>query len=187
MVLNDRLIPPPAYFIHTLFGDRTLATKGKMESNRATRIEELQARIDKVGGTLETTIHEDHLLLLHVERVAAHCKRTLLKMGEEARGDKDTPQDGSSPSSFGSSTTDTTTPDKKSIQSSSMDSLSALEARELFPESPASHDQRASPSSESSSRSLRTHFVRKIAYEKEQQVRAIMSKMQKRMKRQSSA
>ena len=171
-----------------------------MQKADASKIGELEARLNKVGDAMETTLHEDQLLLMHIDRLTTHCKRTLNWMDKESKmhcgkgsnSDESTPLE--APWSRGSSTTDTTTCEKKlqpsfSISTnSSPDSLSALEAQELFPESPIPQGgAEASSSSESSRPSPRTHFVRRIAHAREQQVRAIMSDMHKRMQRGESA
>jgi hypothetical protein len=166
-----------------------------METDRVVQIGKLEARLGKLGAKIETTTHEDRILLMHVERVAAHCKRTLAWVDERPRiiSDEETsiveggsPED---PPSHGSSRTDTTAsqksfqPSPSIVTTSTPGSLSVLEARELFPCTPSPDDPEASPSSGSSSPSPRTRVVRKIAYAREQQVRAIMSDMKKRMKR----
>lgn len=168
-----------------------------MEKGRTARIADLEARLNELGNTIETTIHEDRTLLMHIDRIAAHCKRTLDWMDEKPQlalnNEKPSTEESSSEegkASLSSSTTDTSS-DKEmqpSISNSSPDSWSALEARELFPiPPPSARADRASPSSTSSNPSPRTHSVRKIAHSREQQVRTIMSDMQKRMKRQHSA
>ncbi len=170
-----------------------------MQSEREACISKLEDRIGTLGAKIETTMHEDQLLLLHVDHVVAHCRRSLEWMDESSKAheEKETRDPDSTsieePPSFCSSATDTTgcemsmQPSASIAAVMSQGSTSAIEARELFPGTPTSVSPQTAPSPESSRTSPRTHFVRKITYAREQQVRAIMLNMRKRMQRRGSA
>ena len=163
----------------------------------------LEDRLANLSGYIETTIHEDGILLLYIDRVANHCKRALALMETHHNeapksGNENTDTGGTSFQEFestASSTTDTTGSEKSIRASASMaalesrGSLSVLEARQLFPGnfSPDGSIGLKSPESSSSPSSSKAQFVRTITHAKEQQVRAILSGIKKRMKRRSSA
>ena len=167
--------------------DPKIATKHGME------IEKLQTRLDEVGRMIETNLDDVRILLTHFERVADHCRRSLASVdkspersGEEEvtrLSDDISPDDAQARGSL--QPTDKPSSEKRINPSPSTvtsGTLSVLEARELFPHTPSPDDSQGSSSSGSSSPSPRTHTVRKIIFAREQQVRAIMRDMQKRMK-----
>ena len=159
----------------------------------------MEERLAELCDKMETTIHEDRILLLYIDRVANHCKRALASMEAhqpEVALNGNTDTGGTSfqePESTASSTTDTTSSEKRNDSSivalESQESLSVLEARQLFPGKPFSEGSLGlkSPESSSSPSSSRTQFVRTITHVKEQQVRAIMSTIKRRMQRRSTA
>ena len=163
-------------------------------------ISKLEDRIAILGTKIETTMHEDRILLLHVDHVATHCRRTLAWMDEKSTStqndDERSDADGTSleePTTFSSSATDTTGSERNMQPSASIapalsqGSLSVIVARELFPVTSFSERPGMVASPESTSPSTRTEFVRKITYAREQQVRSIMANIKNRMKRRGSA
>ena len=94
----------------------------------------LEDRLANLSGYIETTIHEDGILLLYIDRVANHCKRALALMETHHNeapksGNENTDTGGTSIQEFestASSTTDTTG-SEKSIRASA--SMAALESQ----------------------------------------------------------
>lgn len=161
----------------------------KTDEKRTSRILQLKQELNELSEKVNAVAKEDKSCLEDFDAIIRHCEQRLEKMNrpdpvkfcfeslemeyeaEEIANKTTTP--GGSPGETSST----------AITAASPSSMSVLDARELFPGTPQS---RASQTTQSSSPSPRSHFMRTITRLRGQQVQDLMSNMKAKLKRRGS-
>jgi hypothetical protein len=140
-------------------------------------IECMEKKLANLSKKIDEALAEDRLFLRSLDRVTAHCNRTLSSMKSNSSFYEDKASSSSNTNTTATEHHSRATRESVPVVSSSS-AESSLKAIQLFPSAPSQ-----SPSSLSSSALTQKKFIRNLANLREERVRKILVEMKGRTER----